>query len=113
MPLGVGIVLPLGWLLSFYLSLRTEVKKRKLAQAPAAYTLRLTDRGLGVSNGTEQADFPWSQLHQVCRLHRCVCLYTAPRKAFLLPAGSGEETDRLWQAICKQAPGEKVRDYSR
>ena len=72
--LGVGIVLPLGWLLSFYLSLRAEVKKRKLAQAPAAYTLRLTDRGLGVSNGTEQADFPWSQLHQVCRLHRCVCL---------------------------------------
>lgn len=110
--LGVGIVLPLGWLLSFWLSLRAEVKKRRLTQAPLAYTLRLTDQGLGVSNETEQANFSWSQLHRVCRLRRCICLYAAPHKAFLLPAGGGDEADHLWQDICRQVPGEKVRDYS-
>lgn len=111
--LGVGIVLPLGWLLSFYLSLRAEAKKRRLTQAPAAYTLRLTDQGLGVSNETEQANFSWSQLHRVCRLRRCICLYAAPHKAFLLPTEGGDEADHLWQDICCQVPGEKVRDYSR
>lgn len=111
--LGVGIVLPLGWLLSFYLSLRAEGKKLKLAQAPAAYTLRLSDQGLRVSNEKEQADFSWSQIHRVCRLRRCICLYAAPHRAFLLPTGSGDEGDRLWRDICQRVPGEKVRDFSR
>lgn len=111
--LGVGIVLPMGWLLSFCLSLRAETKKRKLAQAPIAYTLRLTEQGLGVSNETEQANFPWSQLHRACRLRGCICLYAAPRRAFLLPVEAGDTDDRLWQDICRQLSGEKVRDYSR
>ncbi len=109
--LGIGIVLPLGWLLSFYLSVRTEAKRLRLAQAPAAYTLHLTDQGLGVSNEKEKADFSWSQLHLACRLRRCICLYAAPRRAFLLPTETEEAGGRLWQEICRQLPGEKARDY--
>ena len=37
--LGVGLVLPLGWLLSFHLSVRAEAKRLGLAQGQAAYTL--------------------------------------------------------------------------
>ena len=76
--LGVGLVLPLCWLLSFHLSVRGEAKKLKLAQAPVAYTLRLTAHGLEVSNEKENAQFPWEQLHRVCRLRRSVCLYVTP-----------------------------------
>ena len=108
--LGVGIILPLGWLLSFYLSLRAETKKLKLARAPVAYTLRLTNQGLAVSTETEKADFPWSQLHRACRLRRSICLYAAPRRAFLLPSEPGDAGDRLWGEICQRLPDEKVRD---
>lgn len=108
--LGVGLVLPLGWLLSFYLSLRAEAKRLKLAQAPVAYTLRLTDRGLSVSNEREQADFSWEQLHRVCRLRRCICLYAAPQRAFLLPTGDIPDRDGLWKDICRRLPQSKVYD---
>ena len=53
--LGVGLVLPLGWLLSFYLSVRAESRRLKLAQAPVAYTVHLTGRGFSVSNERESA----------------------------------------------------------
>lgn len=109
--LGVGLVLPLGWLLSFHFSVRTEAKRLKLAQAPVAYTLRLTAQGLGVSNEKETAQFSWDQLHRVCRLRRCVCLYATPGRAFLLPTGGGEEDDRLWEALRRRLPGEKLEDF--
>lgn len=111
--LGVGIVLPLGWLFSFYLSVRTEAKRLKLAQAPVAYTLRLSDQGLEASKEQEKTSLSWNQLYLVCRLRRCICLYAAPRKAFLLPTETGEAGDRLWQGVCRQLPGEKARDYRR
>ena len=111
--LGVGLVLPLCWLLSFHLSVRGEAKKLKLAQAPVAYTLRLTVQGLGVSNEKETAQFPWEQLHRVCRLRRSICLYVTPARAFLLPTPGGEEDDRLWRELGQRLPGEKLEDLRR
>ncbi len=110
--LGVGLVLPLGWLLSFFLSVRAEAKRLKLSRAPVAYTLHLTDAGLSVSNGKEKADFKWEQLHGAFRLRRCVCLYVAPQKAFLLPTGELEDADALWGEICARLPGEKTRNFT-
>lgn len=108
--LGVGLVLPLGWLLSFHLSVRAEAKRLELAQAPVAYTLCLTDQGLSVSNGREQADFPWEKLHRACRLRRCICLYAAPQRAFLLPTGDISDRDSLWEEICRRLPKDKAVD---
>lgn len=110
--LAVGLLLPLGWLLSFHLSVRAETKRLKLSQAPVAYTLRLTDQGLSVSNDREQADFSWDQLHSACRLQHCVCLYTAPRQAFLLPDADLPEKPSFWQDICRFLPPNKVRDLT-
>lgn len=110
--LGVGLILPLGWLLSFFLSVRAESKRLKLAKAPVAYTLHLTDGGLSVSNEKEKADFKWEQLYRACRLRRCICLYAAPRKAFLLPTGELEDRDALWEEICTRLPKGKTRDFT-
>lgn len=109
--LGVGLILPLGWLLSFYLSVQAEAKKLRLAQAPVAYTLRLTSRELTASNDKERASFPWSQIHRACRLHSVICLYVSPRRAFLLPTGPQGEGDRLWRDICRQISGERTVDF--
>lgn len=111
--LGVGLVLPFGWLLSFHLSLRAEGRRLKLAQSPETYTLRLTDRGLTVTKDSERADFSWDSVLRVCRLRHCVCLYTAPRQAFLLPVGDIPDVDRLWQRLVQKLPAEKVRDFQR
>lgn len=108
--LGVGAALPLGWLLSFHLSVRNEAKRLRLAQAPVAYTLRLTDRGVAVSNYKEQAEFAWEQLHCACRLRRCICLYAAPRRAFLMPNGDLTDREDLWRELCRRLPPDRVRD---
>lgn len=110
--LGVGLVLPLGWLLSFHLSIRAESKRLKLAQAPVAYTLHLTGKGLTVTTEREKAEYPWEQLYCACRLRRCICLYAGPRRAFLLPAKAGQDGDRIWGEICGYLAEGKARDYS-
>lgn len=110
--LGVGLILPLGWLLSFFLSVRAESRRLKLSRAPVAYTLRLTDAGLSVSNEKEKAELKWEQLHGAFRLRRCVCLYAAPQKAFLLPTGELEDRDALWDEICTRLPKGKTRDFT-
>ena len=109
--LGVGIILPLGWMLSFYQSVRAEAKRLKLAQAPIAYTLHLTDQGVGVTKGKEKANFSWGQLYRACFLRRCICLYAAPGKAFLLPIEAETKGERLWEKICRRLPEEKAADY--
>ena len=106
--LGAGLVLPLGWLLSFSLSVRAEAKRLRLAQAPVAYTLRLTSEGLTVTKEKEKATFSWEQLCRVCRLRRSICLYAAPRRAFLLPTGDIPDPDALWREICGHLPEEKI-----
>lgn len=111
--LGVGLVLPLGWLLSFHFSLRAESKRLELAQAPVAYTLRFADQGLTISKDQEQVEFSWDKLWKVCRLRRCLCLYAAPRQAFLLPVEDIPDADELWQALCQKLPAEKRQDFSR
>lgn len=108
--LGAGLVLPLGWLLSFYLSVRGEAKKLRLAQAPVAYVLHLTDRGLEATREKEHSQCSWERMQQVCRLKRCICLYAAPRRAFLLPDAGLRDADRLWRDICQRVPDKKVQD---
>ncbi len=110
--LGVGLILPLGWLLSFFLSVRAESKRLKLAKAPVAYTLNLTGAGLSVSNEKEKADFKWEQIYRACRLRRCICLYVAPQKAFLLPTGELEDRDALWEDLCARLAKGKAHDFA-
>lgn len=107
--LGIGLVLPLGWLLSFHMSVQAEAKRLKLSQSPVAYTLRLTDRGLAVSKGKEKLEYSWEQLYRVCRLHRCICLYVASQRAFLLPTENISDQDGLWNKICCYLPKEKIK----
>lgn len=111
--LGVGLILPLGWLLSFHLSIRAESGRLKLAQAPVAYTLRLTDQSLTVSKDDERVEFAWDKLLRACRLRRSICFYTAPRQAFLLPMEDIPDADRLWQELVQRLPAERVRTFRR
>lgn len=110
--LGVGLVLPLGWLLSFHLSVRAESKRLKLAESPVAYTLRLSEETLRATTPKETAEYPWEKLYRACRLKRCICLYATSSNAFLLPT-DGAEGDRLWDFIRTRLPAERVRDYRR
>ena len=110
--LGVGLILPLVYLLSFFASVRK--KSRTMDGKTPAYTLELTAEGLDVKKGEQALHAAWGDLCAAYRLKNSICLYTDSQHAFLLPRSCGEERfNAAWQLIEKSiAPG-KRRDHSK
>ena len=106
--LAVGLALPLGYLLSFFLSVRRQ--SRALDSQKTAYTLTLGEDGLSVALGKKQQRTPWEALYAAYRLKNSLCLYTDAQHAFLLPRACGEETfEAAWRLIEEKTAGGKRR----
>ena len=106
--LGVGLLLPLVYLSSFFLSVRR--KSRTMDGAAAAYRLELDGDGLTVRKEEQTLHFAWSELYAVYRLKNSLCLYADARHAFLLPRSCGEEAfQAAWHLIEKRLAPEKLR----
>lgn len=82
---AVGLVLPLGYLLQFYVSLRDQVKKLGLKEPKPVYSLTFSPREVLVSNGKEENALSWDSFYAVYRGKNCTYLYAAATRAFLLP----------------------------
>ena len=109
---GVGLVLPAGYFLSFFLSVRTQEKRLK--GAPSAYTLRLSGEGLSVLAGRERREYAWEEVLRAYRLRRSVCLYVEERRAYLLPAGSGRTSlEAVWDRVSGYVSGERRKELGR
>jgi hypothetical protein len=111
--LAVGLGLPFVYILSFYLSVRTESKRLKLKGAPVAYTVALSDLGITVTSGTQQVSYPWAEIRHVYRIVRSTCLYVQENQAFLLPRGEERAEEKLWNLLCTHIPEEKRIDLRR
>lgn len=105
--LGVGLVLPVGYFLSFWLSVRERAKQFK---GETAYTLHLTQEKLMVSNQTQNAEYPWTALHCAYRLKRCACVFVTPRQAYLLPAQTPQQEEAIWRCLCQYMPQGRAQD---
>ena len=104
--LAVGLLLPAAYLLSFYLSVRGQSNKLRLAQPRYVYTVVLRPgEGVEVANGQERVSRPWEEVYGAWRVKGCVYLYAAPGRAYLLPeeqAAGGME--RLWALLRGELP---------
>lgn len=111
--LGVGLLLPAGYFLSFLLGVNGQIQKMGLEfKAKEVYTLEL-DRaeGVAVSNGTEQVKLGWAQLYGAYRVKDCTYLYATPGRAYLLPDGQIEGGgNALWALLDDCLPPEKRID---
>jgi hypothetical protein len=97
--LVVGLVMPTGYFIRFFQSIRIQVKKAGLESPKLAYTLTLEDDNIHVSaaNGQE-ADYKWTHIYRVFRGKGCAYLYVTPSRAFLLPEKAiGDNSKFLWQ----------------
>ena len=105
--LGVAVVLPAAYFLSFFLSLRGQVRKDGLDRPKYVYTLELHDSsgGIEVDNGREHAVYPWDQVFHAYRRPSAAYLYITPQRAFLIPYGCVEGgADGLWALIERRIP---------
>ncbi|MBE7004718.1 MAG: hypothetical protein E7425_10665 [Ruminococcaceae bacterium] len=102
--LAVGLGLPTVYLGVFFRSV--AVRARAVDPREIVYTLTLGADALGVKKGKESVSYAWASLYGAYRLRRCVCLYAAPGRAFLLPDAQGE----AWRLIAGRVEQDRLHD---
>lgn len=100
----VGLGLPAAYFGNFFLSVRKRA--RQLDPNAVAYTLTLTETAVEAEKDGRQISCPWERLFAAYRLRRGVCLYTDPRRAFLLP----DEDGAAWQWIAAHTSTAVAKD---
>ena len=107
--LGVGVVLPLVYLVSYLLSIRAQIKKMKLDKPRAAYSLTLDERGMDVNAGKTTHTYEWTSLYAAYRRADCTYLYVSAGQAYLLPhAQLSGGPDALWELLSSQMQSSKL-----
>ncbi len=102
--LAVGLGLPAVYFGAFLHSVRRQA--RQLDPREIAYTVTLSDAGVAVRKGKQNASYTWETLCAACRLKRCVCLYVDAQHALLLTGGDGA---RIWAYITRRIAAEKLK----
>ena len=108
--LAVGIGLPLVYFGGFFLSVRRQ-GAAYTGQA-AAYTLSLDAHGVSVFKGKQSLHCEWGRVYAVHRLTRCICIYTEPRRAFLLPsADNSRAVQDAWKLMTAKLEPAQIFDH--
>jgi hypothetical protein len=109
---AVGLGLPAAYFLSFLSSVKTQIKKMRLATQRHAYTLTLSGtEGIAVKTGNEQLTYRWEEVFAVYRLRCCSYLYVAQNKAYLIPDANVEGgAEALWEMLKTTVPAGRLFD---
>lgn len=108
--LAVGLGLPAAYILTFLYSVFKKAKQLKLADAPAAYTVKLSPEFVAVTAGEQRAEYAWKDILYVYRIRHSTCLYVGANRAYLLPVSNQREEDKRWALILERVPSEKRKD---
>ena len=113
--LGVGMLLPAVYIFSFDRSVRTQIKKLGLTKPRHVYTLQLNQNdGVMVLADKQQAAYRWEELFAAYRTNRCIYLYAAPVRAYLIPNEQIEGgADALWALLSAVMPLSQLHDHRR
>lgn len=113
--LGVGILLPAVYFVSFERSVRAQIKNFGLTKPRQVYTLRLNQNdGVAVTADKEQAAYRWNALFAAYRTDRGIYLYAAPTRAYLMPNEQIEGgADALWAFLSAVMPTVQLHDCRR
>lgn len=107
----VGLGMPVVYFLSFYLSLRKQVRVLGLKRPQNVYSLELTREktGIHVWSEKEKADYEWKRVYHAYRDTLATYLYLNPAQAFVLPHTCLENQDpeALWALLTDMVPAEK------
>lgn len=105
----IGLGLPAAYFLSFFLSVRTQIRKLGLSRQRDAYTLCLDKKGLEVFNGKEKTFYQWDSFYGAYRRKDGVYLYVSARQAYLLPdSQAGGKAGAIWDLIRQSLPADRL-----
>ncbi|MFA6508394.1 MAG: YcxB family protein [Treponemataceae bacterium] len=82
---GLGIIIPLAYIVFYFIALRGQIKANKLETPRVAYSVAVDESGIAVSTAREQARYPWARIHRAYLTPKYAYLYITPARAFILP----------------------------
>lgn len=106
--LAVGLGLPAVYFVSFWNSVRQQIRRMGLTEPKAVYTVTLDGQGVHVDAGEEHLDHPWAELYQAHLRPDAVYLYPSPKRAYLLPYADTDPA-ALQQLLAEHLPAQKLR----
>lgn len=104
---SVGLLLPVVYFCSYFLSVNTQIKKMNLTEPRYAYTLTLTSQAFSAMLNDEKTIYQWSEIHAVYKKPHCIYLYVSPQRAYLLPADQ-VDSDALWDMLKEVVPASSL-----
>ena len=108
----VGLGVPSVYFITFFSSLRKQVKLQNLNPPRVAYTVELNDKddGIFVSNEKESATYRWKNVFHVYLDKDCIYLFMTQNRAFILPYSDMKEGQSLAISIINKRAKDKVSD---
>ena len=108
----VGLGVPSVYFITFFSSLRKQVKLQNLNPPRVAYTIDLSDKddGIYVTNEKESATYRWKNVFHVYFDKECIYLFMTQNRAFILPYSDMKEGCDLAFSIIKKRVKDKVTD---
>lgn len=106
----IGAGMPAVYFLTFFSSLKKQVKAQNLNPPRLVYSFDLTEKGdgIGISNGKETANYEWKRVFHAYRDQKCIYLFMTSDRAFLIPNFENPaSTETIWSMIEKKAGKEK------
>lgn len=104
--LGGVILLYLPWTL--FIKSRQQILRNPNFQEPLQYTL--DEEGLTISQGEEQAQMAWADMHKAVSTGRSIILYTSRVNATLFPKRQlGDQKMAVIEMISTHMPPAKVK----
>lgn len=85
--LTVALGMPAVYFLTFFSSLKKQVRLQNLDPPRTVYTVNLTDAadGIRISNGRESANYRWDRAYHAYLTDECIYLYMTAERAFIIP----------------------------
>ena len=111
--LVVGLGMPVVYFITFFHSLRRQVKLQHLEEPRLVYTVDLDDtsEGIRIKNDKEQVSYRWEMAYHAYRTWGCVYLYITQDRAFILKLDDQKDGgDALWALAVKMMGDGKCTD---
>jgi len=109
--MGLGIAVPLVVFGLYFIQIEAQIAGQHLKQAPAVYSLRLSEAGVQVTNDQKAEaplELPWRGCWAAFRRKDCVYLYVNPARALILPDGQASvPAEELWRFLQANLGNEK------
>ncbi len=104
--LGAVMLLYLPWTL--FIKSRRQILSNPSFQAPLQYTL--DEEGLTISQGSEEAQMAWEDMHKAVSTGRSIILYTSRINATIFPRHQlGDQKMAVIEMISTHMPPAKVK----